>query len=1101
LKRVFQLGLVFALVVSLIIPVALLLNKVEAADVVVKEYNFDDGTTQGWGPRGDATVASVKDTARSGANSLKTTGRTANWNGPSLNATALLEKGATYQITGYAKLVKGKAASNLKFTIQRQPEGADTAYDEVNTPIAVTDADWVKLEGEYSYDGNATELQLYAESDDATSEFYLDDISIILTAEAPAEKAEFAEATVKEYNFDDGTVQDWGPRGDATVASVKDAARSGANSLKTTGRTANWNGPSLNATAILEQGATYRITGYAKLVKGKAASNLKFTVQRQPDGADTAYDQVNTPIAVTDADWVKLEGEYSYLGKATELQLYAESDDATSEFYLDDISIVLTAAAPEQSEEKAVSAVAKTLVDANFEDKSLQGWVPRIGEEVLTATDADAHDGKISLLTTGRANSYSAPKLDTTDLITKGNKLNISVWVKLAPGEQPTEMRLSIQRDLNGESSYDSIVGNTLVTADEWVEFKGTYTLPNDSDTTAIYVETAEGTASYYIDDFFMVQNAGKGVQMDIPSLYAQFEGAFDIGAAINGNQTDGQYADLISKHFNIVVAENAMKPGPIQPTEGNFNWTEVDKIVKFAKDNGQLIRFHTLVWHSQAADWMFLDKDGKDMTPTPENKKLLLDRLETHIRKVVERYKDDIRDWDVVNEVIEPSEADGNRHSKWFEITGTEYIERAFKVAREAAGPQAKLYINDYNTHDPKKRDFLFNLVQDLLAKGTPIDGVGHQTHINIVSPSITLMKESIEKFAAIGLDNQITEMDISIYTNDSATYDKVPEEILIEQAHRYKAVFDMFMELKDDISTVILWGTDDSRTWLKTFPITRINLPLVFDEDLQAKYAYWALVDYAKVPAAVEKEVIEKQAAQAYKGTPEIDGEMDAIWANAAEINTNIWVAGKAGSQATVRTMWDDGYLYVYAHVVDSQLSKASVNAYEQDSLEIFVDQNNGQTDSYEADDGQFRVNYTNEQSYNGVASAGNFTTATKVVSDGYIVEAALKLNPDLIKSGAKIGYDIQVNNDEDGDGTRDSVSIWNDPTGFSYQNTVNFGTLELVEGNANGNAKTYTVVAGDNLTKIAKVYGTTWQKLQQLNTFKNPNLIYPGQEIILP
>ena len=54
------------------------------------------------------------------------------------------------------------------------------------------------------------------------------------------------------------------------------------------------------------------------------------------------------------------------------------------------------------------------------------------------------------------------------------------------------------------------------------------------------------------------------------------------------------------------------MKPGPIQPTEGNFNWTEADKIVKFAKDNGQLIRFHTLVWHSQAAEWMFLDKDGK---------------------------------------------------------------------------------------------------------------------------------------------------------------------------------------------------------------------------------------------------------------------------------------------------------------------------------------------------------------------------------------------------------------------------------------------------------------------------------------------------------
>ena len=147
--------------------------------LLLKEYNFDDGTAQEWGPRGDVTVASVKDTARSGANSLKTTGRTANWNGPSMNATAHIRAGCNVPNYWLCEVVKGKAASNLKFTVQRQPEGADTAYDQVNAPIAVTDADWVKLEGEYAYAGNATELQLYAESDDATSEFYLDDISIV----------------------------------------------------------------------------------------------------------------------------------------------------------------------------------------------------------------------------------------------------------------------------------------------------------------------------------------------------------------------------------------------------------------------------------------------------------------------------------------------------------------------------------------------------------------------------------------------------------------------------------------------------------------------------------------------------------------------------------------------------------------------------------------------------------------------------------------------------------------------------------------------------------------------------------------------------------
>lgn len=41
-------------------------------------------------------------------------------------------------------------------------------------------------------------------------------------------------------------------------------------------------------------------------------------------------------------------------------------------------------------------------------------------------------------------------------------------------------------------------------------------------------------------------------------------------------------------------------------------------------------------------------------------------------------------------------------------------------------------------------------------------------------------------------------------------------------------------------------------------------------------------------------------------------------------------------------------------------------------------------------------------------------------------------------------------------------------------------------------------YTVKSGDNLTKIAKKYGTTVQALVKLNGIKNPNLIYAGQKL---
>lgn len=692
-----------------------------------------------------------------------------------------------------------------------------------------------------------------------------------------------------------------------------------------------------------------------------------------------------------------------------------------------------------------------TGISADFEDGTTQGFVPRIGEEQLEVTDADAHSGNYSLLVSGRANPYSGALIDTSDKIHRKTRYAVSVWVKLAPGEAPADLRLTLQRTLGSSESYVTLVGDTRVTADKWVQLKGIYTHGVLKEDTGIYVESAAGTASFYIDDFELLVDGDKEVQLDIPSLKEVFADHFEMGVAVDRN-LDGKFEQLISKHYNVLVAGNAMKPGPIQPSEGDFRWEEADRYVAFAKEHGMAVRFHTLVWHSQAAEWMFRDGNGNLLRPSEESKQLVLDRLETHIRAIAERYGDDIRDWDVVNEVIDENQPDGLRRSMWYTLTGADYIEHAFRVARDALGPEARLYINDYNTHMPKKRDAMYNLVTDMLDRGVPIDGVGHQTHINIEYPPLNEIRESIELFASLGLDNQITEMDISIYNNDSDKYETVPEDVHIKLAYRYKEVFDLFRELKDHISSVVLWGTDDGNTWLRTFPITRLNTPLLFDDQLQAKYAYWAVIgDMSRVPELPVEEApevadIPKKQMRAVRGTPVIDGEWDDIWDAAEEGFTDVWVEGDSGAQATFRVMWDEGHLYVIAHVKDQLLSKASGNAWEQDSLEIFVDQNFGQTASYEPDDGQWRVNFDNEQSYNGVASADNFETAARVMDDGYVIEAKLILDPAYIKEGAVIGFDVQVNNDEDGDGIRDSVAIWSDPTGQSYQNTTHLGILEL-------------------------------------------------------
>lgn len=493
-------------------------------------------------------------------------------------------------------------------------------------------------------------------------------------------------------------------------------------------------------------------------------------------------------------------------------------------------------------------------IRVDFEDGTAQGFVPRIGEEALRVTDADAHSGTYSLLVSGRANPYSGAKIDTSGKIRRKTRYVVSVWVKLAPGEAPAKVRLSLQRNLGSTESHVTIAGDTPVTADRWVQLKGIYTHGVLREDTSVYVETAEGTASFYIDDFELAQDGDKDIQTDIPSLKDVFADAFDIGVAVDRNM-GGQYGQLIAKHYNVLVAGNAMKPGPLQPAEGQFRWEEADRYVEFAKKHGMAVRFHTLVWHSQAAEWMFRDENGELLKPSEESKKRVLDRLEAHIRAVAGRYGDDIRDWDVVNEVIDETQPDGMRRSMWYILTGTDYIEHAFRVARDALGPAARLYINDYNTHHPKKRDVLYNLVKDMLERGVPIDGIGHQTHVNIEYPPVSEIRESIERFASLGLDNQITELDVSIYTNDTDKYETVPEDVQIRLAHRYKELFDLFRELEDKISAVVFWGTDDGNSWLRSFPVTRLNAPLLFDDQLQAKYAFWAVVgEMDRVPPLPE-------------------------------------------------------------------------------------------------------------------------------------------------------------------------------------------------------------------------------------------------------
>ena len=349
---------------------------------------------------------------------------------------------------------------------------------------------------------------------------------------------------------------------------------------------------------------------------------------------------------------------------------------------------------------------------------------------------------------------------------------------------------------------------------------------------------------------------------LEVPSISERYENSFTIGAAVEPYQLEGMNGEVLKRHYTSIVAENVMKPINIQPEEGKFNFKEADKIVKFAKENNMDLRFHTLIWHSQVPEWFFLDKNGNPMIEETDpkqrekNKKLLLKRVEKHVKTIVKRYKNDVDAWDVVNEVIDEyaSNDKGLRESPWYQITGTDYIKVAFETARKYGGKDAKLYINDYNTEVQPKRDLLYNLVKDLLEQGVPIDGVGHQAHIQIGWPSIQEIEDSIRLFASLGLDNQITELDVSLYgwppRPAYPTYEDIPESEFERQAVRYNALFELYERLGSNISNVTFWGIADNHTWLNDRAEqyndgVGVDAPFVFDNEYQVKPAYDVIMD----------------------------------------------------------------------------------------------------------------------------------------------------------------------------------------------------------------------------------------------------------------
>jgi len=360
---------------------------------------------------------------------------------------------------------------------------------------------------------------------------------------------------------------------------------------------------------------------------------------------------------------------------------------------------------------------------------------------------------------------------------------------------------------------------------------------------------------------------------MQVPALKDVLgaAGIEHVGVAMGSGEVQGTSADLIARHFNAMTPENEGKADAIQPVEGRFDFTGIDKLLDFADAHGMKMYFHVDFWMPQTPAWFFLD-NGRPLTNSPADQALLKARMEAHVKAISDhiasRYpKGNSPIWamDVVNEVIDDGPNANPHHMKdtrWFQVLGEGFVDEGFQLAKKYF-PGVKLFINEYNTDSPSKRTDYLGLISALLQRGIPVEGVSQQSHIGLRS-DIEELRNTIHAVKALdpNLIEAISELDVgasqAAATGNSqnrahtAPIYSNPDDTAAAVGWVYKDLFTMIRQEAGNLDSVTFWGSDNSRTWLHSPSIDQPwDQPLPFGTHQEAMPAYWGIVDPSKLPA----------------------------------------------------------------------------------------------------------------------------------------------------------------------------------------------------------------------------------------------------------
>jgi uncharacterized repeat protein (TIGR02543 family) len=373
---------------------------------------------------------------------------------------------------------------------------------------------------------------------------------------------------------------------------------------------------------------------------------------------------------------------------------------------------------------------------------------------------------------------------------------------------------------------------------------------------------TATATSDSTSQTFSVVATTEAQIKiLDLPPLKNQFPAGILAGNIATGS--DSGASSIINssliRHFNALTPENDMKPNAVSNGRAangviSYTWANADRFVNAAYNSGFKVIGHTLLWHSQIPAWQ--------TSMASAGKATALAAMKQFITDVMTRYKGKIYSWDVLNEVFPDGVGAGSdwktvmrQENPWFKAIGSDFVYEAYCAAR-LADPDAILYYNDYNTDQVGKATMIRNMVRDVnnrFKEEYPnntrllIEGIGMQEHHN-TSVSAANIRATLNLFKPLGVKVSVSELDV--LGQDWGSFSAVGQGAnkngqstitnngLVTQAGLYQQYMAVYMDFKDIIERISLWGVTDNLNWRSA------GLPLLFDHNSKAKPAYYRFV-----------------------------------------------------------------------------------------------------------------------------------------------------------------------------------------------------------------------------------------------------------------